>query len=182
MSYVHDFEPTPAQEIQSELEAFNAQVDEAISYRVSFILHSDRWKSFRPRENLRWKSLKFTEHNLSKIPEVKGIYCFVFKENTSNIPTHGYILYVGIVHKGARNFRKRYREYLDEQRLLKRPKVSRMLSKFSGGLYFYYAEVDVNAVNLEELELQLASAVLPPAVTKDFTPVVRQIVSALAFH
>lgn len=175
MTGVHDFLP------ESDLTEFLRERDEALSYRVAFVLDSKRWNSFKPNRKLYWKKYKFTKDNKKNIPECKGIYAFIFQSNINNLPTHGYILYIGIVSKSERTLKQRYGEYLLEQRKLKRPKVSTMLSKFADGLRFYFSEVDPEQVDLGQLEVELASAVIPPAVTKDFTPRVRQIVNTLAF-
>ncbi|MCB1753246.1 MAG: hypothetical protein KDI74_16130 [Gammaproteobacteria bacterium] len=175
MSDVHDFEPEP------DLKEFIQERDEALGFRVAFILDDTRWKSFKPPNKLSWRKYKFTENNKKNIPESKGIYAFVFQSNITNLPTHGYIMYIGIVTKSERTLNQRYGEYLREQKKLKRPKVSTMLAKFAGGLQFFFAVADPQEVDLEQLEIDIASAVIPPAVTKDFTPRVRQIVNALAF-
>lgn len=173
MPTINDFPPS------TEVAEFVEEVDRAKSFIVSFVLDPNRWSSFSSAYNLDWRSCQFTKDNKNKVPEQKGIYAFVFQVSTKNLPTHGYILYVGIVSKSSRTLRERYGEYLLEQRRLKRPKVSVMLQKFADALRFYFAPLETDEGALEKLEADLASAVIPPTVTKDFSPRVRKIKQAL---
>jgi len=59
-------------------------------------------------------------------------------------------------------FRDRYRDYLAERDAPKgRPRVRRMLTKWAGCLYYYYAPV-ADAGQIAALEAALLDAFIPP--------------------
>lgn len=90
-------------------------------------------------------------------------------------------MYIGITGAkgGRRSLYIRYGDYLREQKKYKRPKVHYMLTKYPEDLHFAYSTIDTDVVDLEQLELDLNDAIIPPIVVKDFTAEIRAIVKAL---
>lgn len=129
---------------------------------------------------LTWNSVKFEAGNRDQIPDRRGIYAFTVMHANDHFPPHGFIMYIGITGARARErtLHDRFYEYVREQQRNKRPRVHYMLSKYSENLYFNYATVDDEHLDLEQLELDLNDAIIPPVVVKDFTAEVRAIVAA----
>lgn len=93
------------------------------------------------------------------------MYAFAIHIQSDALPTHGYILYIGIAGKDSeRSLRERYRDYLTESHIIGRPKVRRMIVRWSSVLHFFFAPVesDVSSDYLKEIEKQLNTAFLPP--------------------
>lgn len=116
--------------------------------------------------NLNWDSVSYGEEELAKVPNDKrGIYAFVVCHANDVFPTHGYVLYIGIAGKDSnRSLRERYRDYLNERKVIKREGIARMIGHWHQVLRFYFAPVDddISSEDLKELEQQLNSAFMPP--------------------
>lgn len=167
---VHDLEQNP----------FVAAVERMQAEKRSFFLSPDRWRSSRVKRSLSWTEVKFLEKNKNEIPEVAGIYCFVVKHVNNHFPPHGYVMYIGITgHKSTRGLRNRFSDYIREKNKNKRPKLHFMLNKFSDDLYFYYVELKDHKDELEQLEIDLNDAIIPPFGQNDFSAEIRQLRGAL---
>src|SRR5690349_13240390 len=104
------------------------------------------WDKFKiASAKLKWKQARFTRSNVSKIPNKRGVYAFLIRNNVrkASWPPHGYIMYVGIVgrRKAERTLRERFSEYLTPSEVAKRPKIARMIETWGEHLYFNYAVV-----------------------------------------
>ena len=89
-----------------------------------------------------------------------GVYSFVADAEIAQHPACSYLLYIGKVEN--QNLRNRYRQYLRAETAWKnRPHIAKMISKWSGHLWFYYAEVS-NTDVISQLEEDLITAFLPP--------------------
>ena len=128
------------------------------------------WESFNADFNgivnsNEWKEIKFlndstTEINdsISSVPNDKGgIYLFVLKPDI--VPcVHKYILYVGRVQcTGAQNLRKRFREYVHDQR----GPISLMRETWGKDLYIRYLPLTDNEM-IKALEKELIRTIIPP--------------------
>jgi hypothetical protein len=126
-----------------------------------FFLHPGSWKDPNNQVsiNLTWKSLKFVKTNLQKVPEQKGIYCFISKPKTSNFFETRYLFYIG---KTTRTLKTRYSEYLRdlEGKGKPRPRVFEMLKLYDGYLYFYYTEI-ANNNDIGDVEDKLINTFIP---------------------
>ena len=144
-------------------------------YSQRFVIHPDQLMSLTLPASLEWKSRKFNEENKEEIPKDKGVYAFVLQHNDNNLPSHGYITYIGITGKKskARNLNIRYREYLRDQKIPKRPSIHEMLVKWKDCIQFYYASLKDTDLDLSEVEKKLNDAIIPPYSTNDFTATVR---------
>jgi hypothetical protein len=132
------------------------------SYRIDrFILYPEHWTNYPDFIKLDWKKVKFNASNAQQVPGDKtGVYTFVADAALAQHPACSYLLYVGKAE--SQDLRKRYRKYLRaEQEWKERPHIVRMISNWSGHLWFYYAEIaERSAIN--SLEAELITALLPP--------------------
>jgi len=162
---VHDF--------AQKVDALNADIK-------PFLVSPTRWRTSRVTTPLTWTFLSFTEANRTNVPLAAGVYAFVVRHENNHFPAHGFIMYIGITGANAngRTLRDRYGDYLREQKKKKRPRIHYMLTKYKQDIHFAYCATDP-AVNLETLELDLNDAIIPPAVSKDFTAEIRQLRKAL---
>ena len=132
----------------------------------SMVLSPSNWATCQLPVNLTWKAVKFTDSNARQIPETCGVYTFLVQPSIANHPYCSYLLYVG---KAQKNFRRRYRQYLQERRSgdeATRPHVTDMLQKWDGFLWFCYAGISQTDL-IETVENALLVAYLPPT-NKDF--------------
>ena len=117
-------------------------------------------------QNLDWESICFGTDELEKVPDDKrGIYAFAICHENDVLPPHGYILYIGIAGRDSnRSLRARYKDYLNERKVVKRPRIARMIGHWHDVLKFFYAPIadNVSSEDLRQLEQQLSSAFIPP--------------------
>ena len=164
---------------------FESNLKDLKNFQQRVILSPDQWSGFVPDPPLNWQAVRFGGINSSHIPEARGIYAFVvqFQDNTiapTLLPQHGYIMYAGITgHDAAtRTLRDRFGDYLKDQRRPKRLSIHSMLNKWKDHLFFHYSTV-ADGVPLDQLELALNDAVIPPYVTNDFSAEIRALVRVL---
>jgi len=126
-----------------------------------FLLYPDYWKD--PANNinqgLSWKKYKFNKSNLTKIPNSKGIYCFVTIPKMSNFLDTRYLFYVG---KTSRTLKIRFSEYLRdlEGKGKPRSKIYEMLNLYNNYLHFFYAEIQLDS-DIDEIEEKLINTFVP---------------------
>lgn len=148
-------------------------------YEVKFmILNPNLWVKYPNRTSLQWYQIKFSASELANVPDSScGVYSFVVIPDIAGHVACAYLLYVG---KTERNFRTRYREYLDDQDLSKktnRVHIREMLNKWKEHLWFCYAPVaQVNLI--KQLEKDLINSYLPP-YCKEFPAEVREPMKVL---
>jgi len=161
--------------------AFVEMVERFHVHRRSFYLNPDLWNSSRVTFPLTWHEVKFETGNKSSVPENRGIYSFIVKHPNNHFPPHGFIMYIGItgINSAERTLRKRFGEYLIEQRRNKRPRVHMMLNKYVDNLYFNYVAVEDDSVDLAQLEIDLNDALIPPVGRLDFSAEIRALRDAL---
>lgn len=137
------------------------------NYRLTVILSPDKMmKNQYDFDVISWESILYGKSELAKIPDNKrGIYAFAVCHASKVLPPHAYVLYIGIAGKDSdRTLRERYKDYLNERKILKRPGISRMIADWHPVLRFYFAPVDekVSSEELKKLERQLNTALMPP--------------------
>ncbi|MYD98223.1 MAG: hypothetical protein F4X98_12690 [Gammaproteobacteria bacterium] len=153
-------------------------------YQIIFTLNADRIASLGPPSfPLHWESIKFDDPaQIGNIPNNKrGVYAFVVAAHASALPTHGYIMYIGIAgRRSARSLRARYRDYLNTNKVLERPEVMRMIATWHDVLRFFYAPVDnkITSAQLESLERALNTVWMPPCVERDVDAATRAMQKA----
>ena len=114
---------------------------------------------------------------LYMVPDDKrGIYAFAVCQHNDVLPPHGYVLYIGIAGRDSdRPLRDRYRDYLNGKKIMKRKKIAFMIGNWHKVLRFFYAPVDddLSSEDLQKLERQLNTALLPPYSNRDMDADVR---------
>jgi len=145
------------------------EIDGLRKYRKTFILSPEQWQLLNiPR--LAWRNVKFSRENKVNIPQVRGIYLFMIKNETNLLPPHGYIAYVGLTGDDReRTLNDRYGDYLRDQSRPKRIHIYELLNRWRNDIYFYFAEIPDRAVSLSEIETNLLDSLIPPYNRKDFT-------------
>lgn len=117
-------------------------------------------------DELAWDSIKYGDEEVDKVPNDKrGIYAFAVHHPSDVLPPHGYILYIGIAGKDSeRALQERYRDYLNPKKVVKRPRIARMIGDWHPVLKFFFAPVadDVSTDDLKKIEQQLNTALMPP--------------------
>lgn len=129
------------------------------------LLSPPNWQAYVPHAALAWQPVPFSTQDVNNVPndDSRGVYSFVVQPGIAQHPNCSYLLYVGKVED--QSFRDRYRNYLTERNKgenARRVHVSRMLQKWDGFLWFYYAPVDEAAL-ISPIEDALLAAYLPPA-------------------
>lgn len=134
---------------------------EYVLHLKKFFLYPQFWKD--PLKHLTeptgWNKVKFTKSNRSRIPKVKGVYCFVLQPKLVNLFETKYLFYIG---KTNRTLWVRYKEYLDDQAGKGKPrnKVFEMLTQYADYLYFYYTTIPVSA-DVDSCEEKLLNTFVP---------------------
>lgn len=115
---------------------------------------------------LAWESIKYGDEEIDRVPDNKrGIYAFAVNHPSNVLPPHGYILYIGIAGRDSdRSLQARYRDYLNAKKVVKRPRIARMIGDWHKVLKFFFAPIDddVTSEDLKKLEQQLNTALMPP--------------------
>ena len=126
------------------------------------ILSPRHWADYTCQVNLNWQPIPFSADRVADVPnDARGVYTFVVQPGIANHPQCSYLLYVGKVERQV--FRDRYRQYLREKQMMqeaRRPHISRMLQKWDGYLWFFYAEI-ADEAQITEVEDALLAAYLP---------------------
>lgn len=145
------------------------EIDGLRKYRRTFILSPNQWQLLAiPR--LTWRHVKFSNENKEAIPSVRGIYLFMIKHDTTLLPSHGYIAYVGLTgDRNERTLKDRYGDYLRDQKRPKRVHIYELLNRWENDIYFCFAEVTDRTVSLSDIETNLLDSLVPPYNRTDFT-------------
>lgn len=157
----------------TEVDDFARKAADAIGrYRIEFILSKEQLsKEQFGVAGLTWSSIPYGDQDIENVPDDKrGIYAFAVCKESTVLPPHGYVLYIGIAgRKSDRSLRARYRDYLNEKKILKRDRIALMIGTWRPVLRFYFATVDdeMTSDELELLEEQLNAALLPPKSVGD---------------
>ena len=153
------------------LQAIRERVDLAAraipKHKVSFTLNPEYMTTASyPVDELAWSSVRYGLDDADDVPDdQRGVYAFVIAHSDKVLPSHGYVMYVGIGGKNSnRTLRDRYDDYLNTRKVLKRDRITRMIGTWSDVLHFAYAPVPetVSSKQLIDLEKEINSALLPP--------------------
>lgn len=145
-------------------EAAHAEVGK---YRQTFTLSPSQLKkdSFT-LGSLTWRSIPYGTAKIEDVPDdSRGIYAFTVRPSNALCPPSGYVLYIGIAgRRSNRSLRARYKDYLQENKILRRPKIARMIGTWHEVLHFFFTPVgnEITSEDLEEMERELNGALLPP--------------------
>ena len=164
-----------------ELYDFTNQVNQEIaSYAITnFILNPNNLLAddfVLPK--LDWQAIRYGSDQIEKIPDNRrGVYALAIRVGSDVLPPHGYILYIGIAGRNSnRSLRERYKDYLSPTQLKKRAGIARAIVNWRQVLQFMFAPVDdsVTTEDLQHLERQLNTALIPPLSEQDMDAAVRQ--------
>ena len=126
-----------------------------------FLLYPKYWEDTNNHVSFdqSWRFIKFKASNLRKVPDSKGVYCFVVKPKIPNFFETRYLFYAG---QTTNTLRDRYRNYIDEGLGKGKPriKVYRMLNLYKNHIYFYYAVID-NDSHIKNSEDSLLNMFVP---------------------
>ncbi len=127
---------------------------------------------------LAWDSVSYGEEELGRVPaDKRGIYAFAISSTNYVLPPHGYVLYIGIAGRDSeRPLRDRYKDYLNAKKVKKRARIARMIGTWHQVLRFYFAPIDddVSSDDLQTLERQLNTALMPPFSEGDIDADIKQ--------
>jgi hypothetical protein len=158
---------------------FANQVNQDISrYWRPFILNPSRLLAddFVVHQ-LDWQAIRYGRAEIDKVPDDKrGVYAFAVRIESTVLPPHGYILYMGIAGDDSdRPLRERYQEYLNANKVKSRAGIARMIGDWHEVLQFIFAPVDdsMSTTDLRRLETQLNTALIPPYSEQDIDADVR---------
>lgn len=148
-------------------------VDHTRKYKAelySFFLDLKSWRQFKSKHKLTWQKLRFGATNHGAVPKERGIYAFTVELEPSQMPMHGYLLYVGITGDTSdANLYKRYAQYLRQRKNKDgRPRMYIALENWADDLFFNFVPLPSPSVNLAKLEKDLINAVKPPVNITDF--------------
>jgi len=133
-------------------------------------------------DNLCWSHIPYGRDQIEEVPnDRRGVYAFVICYENGILPPHNYVMYIGIAGRNSnRTLRERYRDYLNERVVCKRPKIARMIGTWHSVLCFYFASVDeeIDSSALETIEKALNSALIPPFSQRDIDIELKQKRSA----
>lgn len=152
---------------------FHDLIERSDSYQAAlrgFFLDLASWRNFTSPVPLQWQRVKFWPAAQDNVPQQRGVYVFTVEAEGLGLPTHGYILYVGITgNTSAANLRKRYSQYVGN--LINengRPKVFGMLKRWRDDLVFNFVPIADTAIDLAQIEVSFLNSVRPPVNEADF--------------
>lgn len=154
-------------DLNSVVDFVNQAQDEIGKFKLDVILSPDKLqRNDYILDVLNWDSILYDDADeLEKVPNDKrGLYAFAICHPSQVLPPHGYILYIGIAGRNSdRPLRTRYKEYLNAKKIVKRARIARMIGTWHNVLRFYFAPVedDVSTEDLQEIEKQLNTALMP---------------------
>lgn len=153
--------------LDSLVDFANDAANEIGKYMVQVTLNPDKLAAENyPVSSLEWSSVRYGNDEIDHVPDDKrGIYAFAICHESSALPPHGYILYIGIAGRNSdRSLRERYKDYLNVRKVIKRDRIARMIGNWHSVLRFFYAPMEdsVSSEELQELEKKLNGAFLPP--------------------
>jgi len=154
-------------DLNSVVDFVNQAQDEIGKFKFDVILSPDKLqRNDYILDGLTWNSILYNDADeLEKIPNDKrGLYAFAICHPSQVLPPHGYILYIGIAGRNSdRPLRARYKDYLNAKKVKKRARIARMIGTWHEVLRFYFAPVDddLSTEDLQEIEKQLNTALMP---------------------
>ena len=165
--------------LDSLIDFANDATDEIAKYTVPVTLSPHKLiANGRAIPALDWNSISYGDAELNKVPaDKRGVYAFAVCQRSDVLPPHGYILYIGIAGRDSkRPLRERYKDYLNEKKVMKRARIARMIGTWHEVLRFFFAPVDdnVSSEDLKILEQQLNTALLPPFSEGDLVAETKQ--------
>lgn len=142
--------------------------------KYTFILSPTQWDRYEGPQDLQWACVVFGQATLATIPESPGVYAFCVRPQVGGELCGSYLLYIGKTNK----LRRRCGEYLSRGAAgNERPRIQRMLNRFSGTKYLHFCFSEVVQSETEAVETSLLEVCLPPGCP-DLPASVRRAVDA----
>lgn len=165
--------------LQSVVDFVNEAHEEVGKFRIEITLSPDRlMNETYCVTSLTWRSVLYGEAQVDDVPDdQRGVYAFAVCHENDLLPPYGCVLYLGIAGRDSnRSLRQRYKDYLNEKKILKRERIARMIGTWHRVLRFYFAPVDndVSADDLKTLEKQLNGALMPAFSAGDLDAATRR--------
>lgn len=159
---------TPALKSLSPEEQLSAQL---ALHRESYILYPPFIKRANDLPQLQWNSIEFSMAYRNQLPRAKGVYAFAIEFNDSRLPKSSHIAYVGKAGDINSNntIWNRFYDYIRNQNIGDRPRISEMLRRWDGHLRYYYAIVPAG-FSTGDVEEYLIDILMPPYNRGDFSP------------
>jgi len=153
--------------LDSLIDFANTATAEIAKFTVPVTLSPEKMVTDKyPIPDLNWESIPYGDAEIEQVPDDKrGVYAFAVCKPSDILPPHGYIFYIGIAGRNSdRPLRARYKDYLNEKKVIKRNRIARMIGTWHEVLRFFFAPVDddLSSDDLKALEAQLNTALLPP--------------------
>ncbi len=168
----------------SDIDKLGEIIDPAIqtiaAHRLEFVLPPQGLlRETYAIPDLVWHSIPYNDPTaLDSVPDDKpGLYAFAIRAPRVPLPPHGYILYIGSAGKSPnRSLRDRYQEYLKFHHVIKRERIARMIRSWHETLTFHFAPAPgtVTWKDIERMEKQMNSALIPPFSVKDLDSTLKQ--------
>lgn len=150
-------------------------VKEARFHSHMLVLWPHRWAACDPGLQLNWQHFEFRDDQADLVPDVPGVYAFTIEPRIAPAVPSIYLMYIGQTTR--QTLRVRFRQYLQEAKSASgRPRVTLLLSTYTGYLHFYCAR-PATELTPAEVEERLLNAYLPP-VNDQFPAEVRRVLRA----
>jgi hypothetical protein len=135
----------------------------------SFFMDVASWKKFSSPVPLNWSRVPFGELTRDQVPQIRGLYVFTIEVVGIELPTHGYILYVGETgNTGDATLRSRYGQYLRNRANEDgRPAVFYMMDNWRDNLFFNFVAVPDGQVDVKAIQNSFIDALIPPVNKRD---------------
>jgi hypothetical protein len=154
------------------------RADDLAAYLQWFCLSPKQWAACNIVPCGQWQSVRFQRNQRQNVPQVRGLYAFVLRPTVPAIFELGYLLYFGQTgHGNARTLYDRFDDYFQPTKIRKRARIARMMDKWQDHLMFYFVDL-TNVQDLKTLETAFNDAMIPPFVSGDFSPAIREAVRA----
>lgn len=131
--------------------------DDLKAHCWDIVLWPKKWQDYSCSQTSSWETYRLGNVDRENIPDQPGIYTLLIQPGIAKHPACSYLMYVG----KATSLRNRFRNYLVwERRESGRPKIVRLLNKYSDHLWFCFCRIPQEC--LTEVEDALITAHLPP--------------------
>jgi hypothetical protein len=178
-----DYDPVAPQQGSLSRQDWIRLTDEVKARTEDVTLHAGFWSRYGAGHGLRWQKVPFTPESRPQVPRKAGLYAFAVQPPHADFPPSTYLFYIGEVGATSstdRTLWQRFKEYLDELKVTKRPSVGMFLNRYNGYIDFYFCELDPQAVDIKAIESALITALWPKANIRDYAVGVRQVRQAFS--
>jgi len=131
--------------------------DDMKAHCWDLVLWPKKWQDYHCSQAGDWETYRLGDVERESIPDQPGIYTLLVQPGIAKHPACSYLMYVG----QATSLHRRFGDYLNrERRATGRPKIFRLLNKYSDHLWFCFSRIPQES--LTEVEDALIAAHVPP--------------------